>query len=1361
MKHLFLSLILCFSLITSFAGEWVRISADQPTPATITLLNSGIENPTIQFSISGFTKTPVLTPQGQAFVIEVENGTPILRKGFPDLPKLTASVMIPDFAEMDAVITSSEYIDFEGIYVAPSKGNFTRDIDPNSVPYEYGRTYTENRFVPGRLEFLREPYIVRDYRGQTIVVQPFRYNSITKTLRVYYNVTIELRKISDNGQNPLVRNQPLTSVNREFDNIYARQFMNYEPGRYTPVNDHGKMLIISYGAFMDAMNPYIEWKRSTGMQVEIVNVSTIGNAAAIKTYVANYYNTNTLTFLLLVGDGPQVPTSSTSAGPSDHNYAYIVGSDHYPDLFVGRFSAENVAQVQTQVQRTIEYEMTPTAGDWYKTSIGVASNQGPGDDNEYDYQHIRNMQTQLLDYTYTGNKELFDGSQGGNDAPGNPSPAQVATDVNAGGSIILYTGHGSQTSWGSSGFSNSNVNTLTNVGKLPFVWSVACVNGDFVSGTCFAEAWLRANQGGQPTGAIAFLGSTINQSWDPPMEGQDEMVDILAESYPNNIKRTFGGISMNGCMKMNDTYGSGGWEMTDTWLCFGDPSVVVRTDVPQNLQVSHNPTVFVGGTSLNITCPTDGAIAAATFNGELIGSATVTGGTASIGFAPLNNVGTIHLVVTAYNKIPYIVDIEVIPASGPYVVYSSYTINDVTGNNNGVLDYGEAVQLNVALSNVGITTANNVVATLSSTDQYVTITDATENFGNIAANQVVNVDNAFGFSVAENVPDNQVILFNLEVVGEQTWTSSFTVTAHSGSLEFAGFEIIDNSGNNNGKLDPGETAQIKISVDNTGSSGATNVMGSLVSSSMYISIQTSSQNFGSINAGSSAFSLFTVTAAANTPIGHTANFTANFTADLGLTATGNFMAVVGQIPVLIVDKDGNANSASKMKLALEEIGVPYDYSTTFPSDLNLYSSIFICLGIYSDNYTLSSAEGVALAAYLNGGGNLYMEGGDTWYYDTQTAAHTLFHINATGDGSSDLGTVTGPAGSLCEGMSFSYSGDNNWIDRLEAGTGASAILKNSSPAYGTAVAYDGGVYKTIGASHEFGGLTDGAAPSTKAELMSRYLDFFGMNPNAIQANFIADDTQICQQGTVAYTDMSSGNVTSWSWTFEGGTPATSTEENPTVNYAVSGNFNVTLVVSDGSSTSEITMNDYINVMAMPEPAGFITGSNDVCQGETVTYSAGLILNATSYLWSLVPPEAGSFEQDGSDMTINWSNNWSGTATLTVCGMNECGTGTVSTPLNIMVYNCTGIGEGADRGTISVSPNPSNGKFTLNMNLSYGSNTTIQVINTLGVPVFSSERIDKSGIYTQEIELGELSNGVYYLVVNQNGNQQIQKLLIQK
>ena len=174
------------------------------------------------------------------------------------------------------------------------------------------------------------------------------------------------------------------------------------------------------------------------------------------------------------------------------------------------------------------YERFPNDGDWYTQAVGIASNQGPGWGGQTD--DVFNSQTLcplLLDYNYDDCPVIADPSG---------SLTQGVNAINSGVSVINYTGHGSQTSWGNGAqLSNSDVNGLNNTDKLPFIWSVACVNGEFHTGTCFAETWLRATHNNQPSGAIGFFGSTVNQSWSPPMEGQDEMNDILVETYNNNI----------------------------------------------------------------------------------------------------------------------------------------------------------------------------------------------------------------------------------------------------------------------------------------------------------------------------------------------------------------------------------------------------------------------------------------------------------------------------------------------------------------------------------------------------------------------------------------------------------------------------------------------------------------------------------------------------------------------------------------------------------------------------------------------------------------------------------------------------------
>jgi PKD repeat protein len=665
MKKSVLSLIFLAIASAGFSVNWIGINSSVPAPAKITLSFSNVERSVVHFTIDGFNMKEVQTPRGAAFTLDLGRTTPIQEAGAPDLPKVTTSLIIPDLAEMGTRVISSVYKDFENMEIAPSKGVIMRDVDPSSVPYQYGGQYTIDKFYPGEMSGTREPFIARDLRGQTMIVYPFQYNPVTKTLRVYYDLTVELYKVSENGVNPFDRQGKSMKLSRDFMSVYSHEFLNPDAVAYTPLDDYGKMLVISYGDFMADMQPYVDWKNAAGIPTEMINVTTAGTtASAIKAYIADYYNTKGLTFVLLVGDAAQIPTNNGGGlgGPSDNAYGYIVGSDHYSDVFVGRFSAENVAHVQTQVQRTLEYEINPQfqTDDWFTTVIGIGSDQGPGDDNEYDYQHIRNQQTQLLAFTYTSNPELFDGTQGGNDEPGNPNPSKVATAVNEGAGLILYCGHGSMTSWGTTGFGNGNVNALTNQGKLPFIWSVACVNGQFNAGTCFAEAWMRASQGGQPTGAIAFLGATINQSWNSPMEGQDEMTDILAESYPDNIKRTFAGISINGCMKMIDSYGTDGQNMADTWTVFGDPSLMVRTANPLEITASHDSVLYPGDTAITINCNINGARITATINNTILATALVADSTAVLTFPALPVVGdSVHLVITAFNYLPNISNIPI------------------------------------------------------------------------------------------------------------------------------------------------------------------------------------------------------------------------------------------------------------------------------------------------------------------------------------------------------------------------------------------------------------------------------------------------------------------------------------------------------------------------------------------------------------------------------------------------------------------------------------------------------------------------------------------------------------------------------
>jgi hypothetical protein len=836
-------LVFCLLIIVGSLHAQVSVLPNGDHKVQIGLTTAEAAKSVIHYQLTSFGLQEVMVNGERFHTIQLDQSVPLMVAGAPEVRVLANSLIIPDEGLMEVEVLSASYQDYHDINLIPSKGNLTRDINPSDIPYQKGAAYTANRFYPGTIAQLRDPYILRDFRGQTVVTQPFQYNPVTRVLRVYYEITLQVSKTGSGGLNPMDRGSVNQEPVEEFKHLYDRHFLNFGALgiNYTPVGEDGKMLIISDGNFMPAMSDFVTWKNQKGIPCEIVNVSTIGTtAAAIKTYVTNYYNTNGLTYLLLVGDAAQIPTNTLTSGHSDNAYAYISGNDHYPEFFVGRFSAENVAHVQTQVIRTLSYEINPdTTGGWLAKSMGIATLEGPGDDNELDYVHVRNMQIDLAGFTYTTNLEFFEGSQGGNDAPGNPTALMVQNSIDAGAGIILYTGHGSTTSWGTSGFSNTDIANLSNYNKWPFIWSVACVNGNFVNNTCFGEAWLRALKSDQPTGAIAIMASTINQSWNPPMEGQDEMVDVLVESYPTNIKRTFGGLSMSGCMKMNDTYGSAGDEMTDTWTLFGDPSVNVFTKSPSALTASHQPVVMIGATQFPVFCPVNGAKATLSLNGQILGTGTVASSNVNITYTSPLAPDTMTLVITAFNHFPYIAKIPVIVANAPFVTYKGHQVSDASTNNNQRADFGETIHLNLSLENIGVQPAAGVSVILRSLDPHVIVTDSTANYGTINDGVTQQLMNAFTLSLSDSVPDGHLAAMRLFITDNNSnqWTSNFSLVCHAPHLVIDTIYFDDvNGGNGNGKLEPGEVAVVNAVLRNAGGAEATLYHCSGLSSLPYVQL---------------------------------------------------------------------------------------------------------------------------------------------------------------------------------------------------------------------------------------------------------------------------------------------------------------------------------------------------------------------------------------------------------------------------------------------------------------------------------------------------------------------------------------------
>ena len=882
MKRVLFSLVFVALSAMTFAQQWTSLGKSTPSKPEVKLVSSSERQIVIDFSLGGFYLNKVNTPNGVQQVVSVPKMASMLEAAAPDLPQFPVPTIIGDLAEMEVNVTKSDFTDYQNVVIAPSKGNFSRQIDPETVPYTYGEMYSRDAFYPAAQAYLETPYILRDFRGQNIMVRPFAYNPVTKTLRVFHNMTIEMRKVSDNGVNQKVSRKAIQKIAPEMEEAYNHRFINYTEttSKYNFIQDRGEMLVICPDQYMESMQPFVEWKNQSGRPTTIVSISEVGgnNDNQIKNYIQSIYTSpeHNLEFILLVGDYADLTPHSMSGGRSDNWFGQLEGNDYYLEAFTGRFSVQSITDLETHIEKVLYYERDMPEGlTWLNQGIGIAANEGAGNGHnggEADYVHMNYIRDTLMHYTYENVTQQYSGVGSGTSA------SAISADINAGKSICNYCNHGSQTSWAVAGYSNSDVNALVNDDKWPFIWSVACNNGEF-NGTCFGEAWLRAknNSTGRPTGAVGGMFSWISQPWQPPMTGQDEMVDILT-GWKNSDKycHTFGGASLNGSMYMLDMHPEDNGNTHNTWILFGDPSLMVRTDNPVSMNVTCAPSVLMLGMSeLEISAEnTAYGIATLMMDGEVIASGTIFDGTCNLSFPPMSNVGNATLTVMGYNKVTEVMTVEVLPAEGPYVTLLNYTPNFAPVN--------METSLTMSFKNVGVDPTNGSTSvTLTCNDQRLSIINGTSGFGVLNAEETVTLQNEFSFIVADGVEDGTRFQIDVNMTdGRQTWSGRVFITAGQAILEYADTEWA-------GGFVPGETITFVTNFKNVGHYMATNAIANIACQSEYVTLLNPTIEIGTIDPEGLGTCVFSIQVSENCPETEAIIIDFSMQADGGLSAEGS------------------------------------------------------------------------------------------------------------------------------------------------------------------------------------------------------------------------------------------------------------------------------------------------------------------------------------------------------------------------------------------------------------------------------------------------------------------------------------------
>lgn len=893
------TLILLFALF-SFAQKpaKVQLNGSSNNFEVISKSQNGL---TIKSTMSDLLLVQSTIKGGDFVRILSDDLIKIFDQGMPNLPVHSNLIEIPQDANVvinivsydEEIINLSDY-GFTNV-IAPAQPSISKSVDPATVPfYMNEQAYQTDDFLTTDIAVFEESGMMRATRFGRLEVRPFQYNPVKNQLKVLNNLVIEITFENANFVKTNELKQKYASY--YFDGLLDHQLLNYDNGatrdliQDVPV----ELVIVSDRMFEAQLQEFIEWKELKGFNVTTLYTDDIGSTTtAIKSALqAIYESDEPMDFVLFVGDVQQIPAWSGNSGShvTDLRYCEYTGDD-VAEVFYGRFSAQTTAQLQPQIDKTLMYEQYTMADPSYLADqvlvagvdAGYATVYGNGAIN-YISDNYANAGNGINPLTYLYG-DAANSTVMASDASG--APASIFSYMDQGVGWANYTAHCSEAGWYDPGFETSEVNSLTNDQKYGLWIGNCCLSVSFQQDECFGEAALRKANGG----AIGDIGGSNSTYWDEdywwatgvgtPVENPDYnsfdlgSYDAVYHTLANEVNNpsswyvtqsqinTCGQLAVNASSSTRKQYY---WEI---YHLMGDPTLMPYLYVPDAMTYSITPDVLmIGSSTIDISTVPYATVAVHQDGNRLAVVMTDGNGDANISLSSSLTGGEVTLVITAQNHQPLIETLQPIASSEPYVLVSAYT--PTTAN------YNTTTSLDLDFENVADPgyDAANVTATLTSSDPYITITDGSADVGTVNGGQTVTITDAFEVQIANNVPDQYEAELTVTITGDDakySWSSNIDLVINAPSFTI-GSMTLSGDDDGNGRLDPGETADLTFTVNNTGHAAANYITNELSGNSPYFAI-TDNTIVNQINAQSSADVVYTVMASEGTPAGTVVNLT--------------------------------------------------------------------------------------------------------------------------------------------------------------------------------------------------------------------------------------------------------------------------------------------------------------------------------------------------------------------------------------------------------------------------------------------------------------------------------------------------------
>lgn len=807
------------------AAYWVPLTSGlTERPAEFRVISSDARSTTVELTVDGLYVEPVEADgrRWQTISLGIGAGGQTVKPGLPQLPLVSRFLQISDDRGVRIEVTGLDETVLTGYRVYPAQPAWPENQSPPPFQFD-SAAYSADALYPAETWSVTEPMIMRDVRLVQLVLQPVRYNPATGELRVARRLRVTLHN-EGVGPNPLRRHR--SGHSHTFLPLYRSLIANYAEPPQRP--EDGSYLIITHDDFAAAVAPFAEWKRRKGWRTTVVTTSQLGgnDSARIDAFITNAYNNWPFPpdYVLLVGDAPSHLACCHWPGhtdASDLQYSLKSGNDILADLMIARICVRTQAEASATLNKLYKYEMSPWLGntDWYGKVVSLAGYEG----TPRFWSMVIRVRNYTIGRTFVQFDTLFE-------RWGLNTATNLAESLNQGRSWMLYRGHGDVGAWANvtPSWTNTNVLSLNNGRMTPCVIAPTCLSGDFdnPSQDCHAETWVKA---GEEKGGVGYFGSS-----EVSYSGyNDSLATGAMMSYADSLHYTFAQCTQYGKLFMLMAYplpDQISEEEIYMFNNFGEPELNVWSAVPRQLAVTHPPTVLLGSFPFTVTVSADYAPVA----GALVcvmsrrdSSVYHVGHTDASGTVhfTLNTTlpgDSILVTVTGRNIHPYLGTAITIAPNSAYVTFLRCTIRDSAGgNNDGIINPGETINLPTWVKNWGSQPAGSVQARLRSSDPSIVITDSVRPLGTIpAGDSAFTGANGFGFTVAPACTNGYPVRLRLVCRDalDSAWTSDINLWVGTARLGFAGLRVNDcpPGGNGDGKLDPGETGQLYITLRNTG-----------------------------------------------------------------------------------------------------------------------------------------------------------------------------------------------------------------------------------------------------------------------------------------------------------------------------------------------------------------------------------------------------------------------------------------------------------------------------------------------------------------------------------------------------------------